>query len=80
MGKDFFTMSKNETEQIAGIFRNLGADQDQAITMARQLIKRAEQLAEEKNSTKVSELQALLETAICGAQGILKPDKKGDSE
>ncbi|MGB0355544.1 MAG: hypothetical protein ACPGII_05745 [Opitutales bacterium] len=73
-------MSKNETEQIAGIFRNLGADQDQAITMARQLIKRAEQLAEEKNSTKVSELQALLETAICGAQGILKPDKKGDSE
>ena len=73
-------MSKNETEQIAGIFRNLGADQDQAITMARQLIKRAEQLAEEKNSTKVSELQALLETAICGAQGIIKPDKKGDSE
>ena len=80
MGKDFFTMSKNETEQIAGIFRNLGADQDQAITMARQLIKRAEQLAEEKNSTKVSELQSLLETAICGAQGTLKPDKKGDSE
>ena len=73
-------MSNNETEQIAGIFRNLGADQDQAITMARQLIKRAEQLAGEKNSTKVSELQALLETAICGAQGILKPDKKGDSE
>ena len=73
-------MSKNETEQIAGIFRNLGADHDQALTMARQLIKRAEQLAEEKNSTKVSELQALLETAICGAQGSLKPDKKGDSE
>jgi hypothetical protein len=80
MGKDFFTMSNNETEQIAGIFRNLGAGQDQAITMARQLIKRAEQLAGEKNSTKVSELQALLETAICGAQGTLKPDKKRDSE
>jgi hypothetical protein len=48
--------------------------------MARQLIKRAEQLAGEKNSTKVSELQALLETAICGAQGTLKPDKKRDSE
>jgi hypothetical protein len=80
MGKDFFTMSNNETEQISGIFRNLGADQDQAITMARQLIKRAEQLAEEKNSNKVSELQALLETAICGAQGTLKADKKRDSE
>tara|TARA_Y100000022_G_scaffold140944_1_gene122788 strand:+ start:360 stop:581 length:222 start_codon:yes stop_codon:yes gene_type:complete len=73
-------MSNNETEQIAGIFRNLGADQDQAITMAYQLIKRAEQLAEEKKSTKVIELQALLETAICGAQGTLKPDKKADSE
>lgn len=73
-------MSNNETEQIAGIFRNLGADQDQAITMACQLIKRAEQLAKEKKSTKVIELQALLETAICGAQGTLKPDKKADSE
>ena len=73
-------MSKNETEQISGIFRNLGADHDQALIMARQLIKRAEQLAKEKKSTKVSELQALLETAICGAQGTLKPDKKRDSE
>ena len=73
-------MSNNETEQIAGIFRNLGADQDQAINMACQLIKRAEQLAKEKKSTKVIELQALLETAICGAQGTLKPDKKADSE
>ena len=73
-------MSHNETEQIAVIFRNLGADKEQAIMMARQLIKRAEQLAKEKSSTKVSELQALLETAICGAQGTLKPDKKRDPE
>jgi hypothetical protein len=80
MGENFFTMSENETEQIAGIFRNLGADQQQAITMASQLIKRAEQWAGEKNSNRVSELQTLLETAIYGAQGALKPDKKADSE
>ena len=73
-------MTDQETEQIAGIFRNLGADREKATTMARQLIKRSEQLAMEKNSTKVSELQALLETAIYGAQGALKPDKNTDSK
>ena len=61
-------MTDQEIEQIAGIFRNLGADREKASTMARQLIKRAEQMAREKNSTKVNELQALLETAIYGAQ------------
>ncbi len=75
-----FLMTDQETEQIAGIFRNLGADREKATTMARQLIKRSEQLAVEKNSTKVNELQALLETAIYGAQGALKPDKSSDSE
>ena len=73
-------MTDQEIEQIAGIFRNLGADREKASTMARQLIKRAEQMAREKNSTKVNELQALLETAIYGAQGALKPDKSSDSE
>jgi hypothetical protein len=37
-------------------------------------------LANEKESSKVAELQTLLETAIYGAQGNLKPDKNGDSE
>ena len=73
-------MSNEEIEQVAEIFLNLGADKEKAVTMASQLIKRAEQFANEKNSSKVTELQGLLETAICGAQGILKPDKKDDSE
>jgi F0F1-type ATP synthase membrane subunit b/b' len=72
-------MSKEEVEQVAGIFRNLGADQQQASTMASQLVKRAEQLSDEKKTSKIKELQDLLETAICGAQGILKPTEKGDS-
>ena len=73
-------MSDEEIQQVAEIFLNLGAEKEKAITMASQLIKRAKQLANERNSSKVSELQGLLETAICGAQGILKPDKKDDSD
>lgn len=73
-------MKDEEIQQVATIFQNLGAEKGQAITMASQLIKRSEQLATKNNSSKFSELQALLETAICGAQGELKPDKKGDSD
>ena len=73
-------MSDEEIEQVAGIFQNLGAEKEKAVTMAKQLIRRAEQMAEEKQTSKIIELQALLETAICGAQGALKPDKNAVSE
>ena len=73
-------MNTDEIDQVAQIFQNLGAEKDKAVTMASQLIKRAEQLANENESSKVDELQTVLETAICGAQGILKPEKKGDSK
>ena len=70
-------MNQDEIDQVTQIFQNLGAEKDKAVTMASQLIKRAEQLANEKESSKVAELQTLLETAIYGAQGNLKPDKMG---
>ena len=73
-------MSDEEIEQVAGIFQNLGAEKEKAVTMAKQLIRRAEQMAEEKQTSKITQLQALLETAICGAQGALKPYKKAVSE
>ena len=73
-------MKDEEIQQVAKIFQNLEAEKEQAVTMARQLIKRAEQLAKQNESSKYSELQALLETSICGAQGELKRDKKGDSD
>ena len=38
-------MSDEEIQQVAGIFQNLGAEKEKALTMSRQLIKRAEQLA-----------------------------------
>jgi hypothetical protein len=72
-------MNPEEINQVAGIFQNLGAEKKQAKTMAAQLIKRADQLAKKRNSSKVTELQTLLATAIYGAQGNLKPSKKEDS-
>ena len=41
-------------------------------------VKRAEQKAEENKTTKIIELQKLLELSIYGAQGLLKPEENGD--
>ena len=63
----------NEVIEVARVFKNLGADEAKAQVMARQIIKRAERIAEEKRSSKVDELRKLLEIAVLGAQGLLKP-------
>ena len=71
----------NEEEsinQVAKVFQNMGAEQDVARRMASQLVKRAEQKAKENKSSKIIELQRLLELSVYGAQGLLKPDEKGD--
>lgn len=68
----------DEVEQVARVFRSMGADEQAANRMARQLVKRAEQKAEENKTSKISELQKLLELSVYGAQGLLKPDEKGD--
>ena len=44
--------------------------------MARQLIKRADQIAEEKKTSKIVELRKLLEIATLGAQGQTNPMMK----
>ena len=62
-----------EVIEIARVFKNLGADEAKAQVMARQIIKRAERIAEEKESSKIDELRKLLEIAVLGAQGLLKP-------
>lgn len=71
---------EEEIEKVSGIFQNLGAESEQAQVMAKQLIKRAEQRAEEKGSSKVEELQKLLEVSVFGAQGRLKPSDEADFE
>jgi hypothetical protein len=63
--------------QVSQIFLNLGAHSGQAEVMAQQLVRRARQKSEETGSSFVSELQALLETAVHGAQGSLKPADQG---
>lgn len=71
---------EGESNQVARIFENMGADKESAERMAGQLIKRAEQKALENKTTKIIELQKLLELSIYGAQGLLKPDENGDLE
>ena len=69
---------EEESNQVARVFENMGADKESAQRMAGQLIKRAEQKAEENKTTKIIELQKLLELSIYGAQGLLKPEENGD--
>ena len=71
---------EEERNQEARVFENMGADKESAQRMAGQLIKRAEQKAEENKTTKIIELQKLLELSIYGAQGLLKPEENGDLE
>ena len=69
---------EEERNQVSRVFENMGADKESAQRMAGQLIKRAEQKAEENKTTKIIELQKLLELSIYGAQGLLKPEENGD--
>ena len=71
---------EEESNQVARVFENMGADKESAKRMAGQLIKRAEQKAEENKTSKIIELQKLLELSIYGAQGLLKPEENGDLE
>lgn len=69
---------EDETQQIAQIFVNLGAEQTMARQMARQLIKRAEQRSHEEGISKTEALKELLEVAVYGAQGMLKPSDEAN--
>lgn len=70
---------EEEAAKIAEIFTGLGAEKNQALVMAKQLLKRSEQLAKEKKSTQVEELKKLLEVAVLGAQGLVKPPDDPES-
>jgi hypothetical protein len=56
--------------------RRLGASPEQAETMARQLLKRAEQLALERNMTQEKALEHLLRVLVHGRQGEVPPEFK----
>ena len=71
---------ENESEQVAQIFINLGAEEKVALQMARQLTKRAEQRSRNENISQTDALRELLEVAVYGAQGMLKPSDQADLE
>lgn len=65
-------MSEQQEVELAGVtelFRRMGAADDQAEIMARQLLKRAGQIAEEQDITEVEAAQALLNKVIQARQG-----------
>ena len=69
--------SKNEAEEIACIFVTLGAPEKQAEVMASQLIKRAAQIAQERDISKVEATERLLRQVLEARQGPLDGSEKG---
>lgn len=72
-------MKEKEVQEVAKLFSNLGAEKKMAAQMAKQLLKRAEQRSEKEKITKTLALKELLEVAIYGAQGRLKPSDEANS-
>ena len=69
---------EKEVQEITKLFVNLGAEEKMATQMAKQLLKRAEQRSEKEKITKTMALKELLEVAIYGAQGRLKPSDEAN--
>ena len=63
----------SEREQLSEVCVRLGATRAQAETMAGQLLKRAEQLAGDRGSTREAELARLLQIVIQGRAGEVSP-------
>jgi hypothetical protein len=59
-----------EREQLAQLCQRLGASPPQADAMAAQLLKRAEQIARERGTTREAALARLLELVTQGRSGI----------
>tara|TARA_R110002111_G_scaffold243188_1_gene305188 strand:- start:691 stop:891 length:201 start_codon:yes stop_codon:yes gene_type:complete len=55
--------------EVTQIFINLGAAEESAQVMASQLLKRAEQIAEERQISKVDATETLLKQVIAARQG-----------
>ena len=61
--------SSKEVAKISCIFTNLGAHKKQAAVMASQLIKRGEQIAQERDISKVEATESLLKKVLEARQG-----------
>ena len=59
----------NELIQLTGLCRGLGASPEQADAMARQLMKRADQLVAERGQTREEAMDYLLRLVVEGRKG-----------
>lgn len=64
----------NELAQLTGVCRGLGAPPEQADILARQLIKRADQLVIERGQTREEVMAYLLRLVVQGRSGEVPPE------
>ncbi len=67
----------DDFEHVKRLCRSFGADEAQAETMARQLMKRADQIAEQRNCDRTEAMAYLLEITLKGARGEAPPGFEG---
>lgn len=63
------SVEEKQLEQISSLFTRLGAESAQAEVMARQLLKRAKQIAVERDMTELEALENLLKQVVEARQG-----------
>jgi len=64
----------DEIAQLTRLCRNLGASPEQAEAMARQLVKRADQLVAERKLTREAAMDYLLRLVLQGHSGAVQPE------
>jgi hypothetical protein len=63
----------SELDQVTTLCTRLGAPPEQAATMAKQLLKRADQISTERGIPRAQALAQLLQILVEGRQGNLPP-------
>ncbi len=70
-------IEEKDVQKVAELFRNMGAKENQAEVMAKQLLRRAAQLAEERKISLFESTETLLKRVVQAQQGLL-PDSGSD--
>ena len=60
---------EEEIERLAQVFVNLGTQSEQGVVMAKQMLKRADQLSEERSIPRTEALDHLMKVLIAGRKG-----------
>ncbi|MGB0333787.1 MAG: hypothetical protein ACPGGN_00335 [Opitutales bacterium] len=63
-------LNDDYANEVACIFVNLGAPEEQAQVMSSQLLKRAQQISEARGISKVEAAESLLKQVIAARQGV----------